>query len=31
MTNAERVKEFMEVFGQEVKESPELVDHRLQC
>ena len=28
MTNAERVKEFMEVFGQEVKESPELVDHK---
>ena len=28
MTNAERVKEFMEAFGQEVKESPELADHK---
>ena len=28
MTNAEKVKEFMEAFGQEVKESPELVDHK---
>ena len=28
MTNAEKVKEFMEAFGQEVKESPELADHK---
>ena len=28
MTNAERVKEFMEAFGQEVKETPKLVDHK---
>ena len=28
MTNAERVKEFMEAFSQEVKGSPELVDHK---
>ena len=28
MTNAEREKEFMEAFGQEVKGSPELVDHK---
>ena len=31
MTNAERVKEFMEAFGQEVKESPELADHKTAC
>ena len=29
MTNAEKVKEFMEAFGQEVKGSPELVDHKI--
>ena len=29
MTNAERVKEFMEAFSQEVKGSPELVDHKI--
>ena len=28
MTNAEKVKEFMEAFGQEVKESPKLADHK---
>jgi|TARA_B100002003_G_scaffold220826_1_gene223385 predicted HAD superfamily Cof-like phosphohydrolase len=31
MTNAEKVKEFMEAFGQEVKESPELADHKTAC
>ena len=31
MTNSEKVKEFMEAFGQEVKESPELADHKTAC